>query len=162
MCRSIVMTCLAVIIVASAFPAAAVDPPSIIVGPPVFTFDPCLFADAKLSLSDPSGHDISTGSDFWVSVDTMDVLSGGTKVAQLFSNYRRLTLGGNNYVTMEHTFIAGNMTLFGKSSNSDSGYAGAVGVITDALVGRTRQDIKATYLITDFGGTRSICFFVIP
>jgi hypothetical protein len=161
MCRSIVITCLAVVI-ASAFPASAIDPPSIIVRPPIFTIDPCFTADVKLSLSEPSARDVSSGSDYWVSVDTLDLLSGTTKVAQLFSNYRRVTLGGTHYSTMEHTFIAGNITLFGKASNSDAGYAGAVGVITDVLVGRTRQDIKATYLITDFGGNRSICFFVIP
>jgi hypothetical protein len=136
-------------------------PDFVIVGP-IWTLDPCGSADIEFGLTDVEHAELQCGSATCTSRLTYGLTIDTDTIAYLITDYHRVSVGDDNYVAMEDTFIvpgSPSLTLFGRSSNMDGGIFGARGTLLGGMDSSGNKfELVGTYLFSDYLGNYSVCF----
>jgi hypothetical protein len=134
---------------------------------PIFPTDPCVLADAKADLTNLQEKNIQYGDGYgyYTSLVYWDITftSPVSATGKVISRYSRLGYGSTAIVSTEDTIIVSGFTLFGRASNTQSGFYGARGVIIAAINNSNGQqiDIRGTYLYRETTGSGvEMCFFI--
>lgn len=128
--------------------------------------DPCAAATVIADVVNIAENNPLSSPENLTEVASYDLESGGAVVGHGISKFTSQSFGALTFVASEETFIvdALSLTVFGQSSNTVDGIAGARGVIIGAITfdGQKRNNITGTYIFSDFIGILQICFFLGP
>ncbi len=125
--------------------------------------DPCATATVIVDVVNIFENNPLSSQENLTEVASYDLESGGTTIGHGISKYTSQSFGALTYVASEETVIleALSLTVFGQSSNTVDGIAGARGIITGAITfdGQKETTLRGNTFFPILSGFCKSAFF---